>query len=144
MPEIVSDPSSTDSETLSVTDWWLIDPDNLQALKLKIWGPSFDTDRVEDQGLFAPLGRAREVVVSDVIRGERFTLKLYFDNQADYDTFETLRGRIKPLLLKSDMATQWWVKLGPARPVALLHVGGRVQVPRRKLEITAVEVDEPV
>lgn len=144
MPEIVSTPSSIDTETLSVTDWWLIDPDLGTALKLRIWGPSFDTDRLEDQGIFQPLGRDRDIVVSDVVRGNRFTLRIYFDNQADFDTFETLRARVKPLLLRSDMNDQWWIKLGSARPAALLHVGGRVEVPRRKLEIAAVEVDEPL
>lgn len=144
MPAIVGDPSATASATLSVVDWWLINPDApASGIKLGIIGETLETANIEDQGEFAPLGRDRDVVVSDVFRGERFTLNLYFRDQAEYDAFETMRRLGKALLLKSDMGQQWWIRLGANRRAALLMVGGRVANPKRRIAIDAVEVNEP-
>jgi hypothetical protein len=139
---VVSDASATQNVTLTVTAWWLKDlTDPTLNVELPIFGDAFPTTRPEDQATFRPLGRTRPIVVSDVIRGEEFKLRLYFRGAVAYDDFEAIRAVQRTLLLQSDMTQQWYVRLGAERGTELLHVGGRVSNPRRRVEISAVQVD---
>jgi hypothetical protein len=143
VPQIIGEPTAAAAETLALDRWWLVDPDGPTTLQLRLVGESLDSSRSEGQAVYQPLGRTVPMVVADTVTSEVFQLELDFDSQADYDTFEALRGLGRPLLLKSDMTDQWWIRLGPDRPSRLLFVGGRTSTPRRRVAITATGVDEP-
>lgn len=127
--------------TLAATAWWLKDfEDPSLNIQCPIVGSEFTVKSREDQGVFLPLGRELPMIVSDVIRGEEFSLRMFFRTVAHYEAFEVLRRRQRALLLQSDMGDSWTVRLGAERTASIPNYIDRIATPRRFVEISAVEV----
>jgi hypothetical protein len=140
---LLSNPSSSAACTLTVTDFYLIDPYTQTRLLLPLVGDVGFTS-TEPQGVFDPLGRTSPVVQSDVVKTEQFALRLAFNTAASYDAFEVVRATRHVLWLQSPATRAWYVKLGPSRATVWGMgttkdtSGGKFQ-----LEIAATEVSRP-
>lgn len=132
-------------DALPVSSWWLKDPSDLTSstrsqLKLSVRG-ALRTAKREAQARFRPLGRTREVVLSDGVVGDEIQLPLNFYNQDDFEKFEALRALGRTLVLLSDTDVMWWVHLGETREAELANSITRKVRPYRSVDLTAVEVN---
>jgi hypothetical protein len=132
-------------EALPVSSWWLKDPNDFTSstasqLKLSVRG-ALRTSKREAQGRFRPLGRNREVILSDGVLGDEIQLPLNFYNQDDFEKFEAIRALGRTLVLFSDSDQMWWVRLGESRDAELANTIIRKTRPYRAVDVTAVEVD---
>jgi hypothetical protein len=94
---------------------------------------------------FAPLGRDRNVVVTDAKLGEMFdNLPLTVRGDAALAQLEDLRGRHKTLLLQSDTDEQWWVRPVGSRGRKTYRRTGRRTDPVHAVTLSLLEVDELV
>lgn len=142
---VITEFSAGTSDALPVNSWWLKDPGDFTSstgsqLKLSVRG-ALRTSKREVQGRFRPLGRTREVVLSDGVLGDELLLPLNFYSQDDYEKFEAIRALGRTLVLLSDMDQMWWVRLGEARDTELANSITRKVRPYRSVDVTAVEVD---
>ncbi len=139
----VSEPSAEVAVTLPAAEFWLKDPlVPARTLQLTIGGDLEHSSR-EPQEHHDTLGRPNAVIVSDVVKGEEFTLPLVFKSAAAYRQFEELRSAGNPLLFQSDFGEQWYVKIGPERRTVVKNSIVRLSTPLRLVDISAVEVDRP-
>jgi hypothetical protein len=140
---VVSEPSAELSLTLPASEFWLKDPlVPARTLLLTIGGDLEHSSR-EPQESHDTLGRPNAVVVSDVVKGEEFTLPLVFKTAESYRQFEELRAAGNPLLFQSDFGEQWYVKVGPERRTVVKNSIVRLSTPLRLVDVSAVEVDRP-
>lgn len=138
-----SAPSGAFSATLSVSDFYIIDPYTLTRLKLPHIG-DLALSSEEPAAEFEPLGRPYTIVVSDVPKGERFTLSLAFNSRAEYQAFEAMRQTQHVLYIQTPSLDSWYVKLRGPRAATLkmgtiLGVGGGKYV----VDVPAVQVGRP-
>lgn len=122
-------------------DWWIKDVnDSGYNAKCDVMNPEWVTTSHEDQAVYHPLGRDRDVVISDVVRGESFDLDLEFPTKADQDNFETMRKRQRTLLLQSIFTNeQWHIRLGADRVRSLTNTEPKLY----RARVSAIEVDPP-
>jgi hypothetical protein len=102
------------SATLTVTDFYVVDPQDLVRLVLPQIG-DITLSSPMPQGRFDPLGRKYAVTVSDVPKGEDITLRLAFNSQAEFDAFESLRLSQHVLFIQTPGQRSWYVTLGGPR-----------------------------
>lgn len=141
MPDVYSDPSSVDTETVTSDAWWLKDPeDPTLNREVDVRGP-LRTERREEQAVFRPLGRDRPVVVSGSLTGEEGEVEIDVFTQTAFDEIEALRATQRVLLLQSPFEDQWYVRLGPARRSEFTYAAGSER--HRTVTIGFVEVDQP-
>lgn len=141
MPDVYSDPSSVDTETVTSDAWWLKDPeDPTLNREVDVRGP-LRTERREEQSVFRPLGRTRPLVVTGALTGEEGEIEIDLFTQDDYDDLEALRSTQRVLLLQSPFEEQWYVRLGPVRRSEFAYAAGTER--HRVVTIGFVEVDQP-
>lgn len=115
MAVIASSASSTQTATVTLTDWWLKDPlDATRNMTICIAGPH-QTSKKETQARFEPIGRTRPVYVADTILGEDGRLHLEFWTDSEATAFDLLRGGQRTLLIQSPRGKQWYARLGEDR-----------------------------
>lgn len=137
MASLSSAPSAVDTETLTLTDWWLKDPlapaGNIVVLPE---GPELEITYPEEAAAFSPLGRSRKVVVGSAEKGAEFALTLFFATRVAYDALAALRALRRTLLLQSPSGDNWYVRIVS---VGLRRgLGGQ-----RRAVVAFVEVDAP-
>lgn len=140
---VASDWSASAALTPTVTSWWLKDVvDPTRNIVVRINSSTFETRRSERQGVFAPLGRTKAVVISDVIAGESGSLELSFIDDAAFNAFEKIRSGQRALLLQSPYGHSLYVRLGAERRASVL-LGGDRRTPKRVVSVDFVEVTAP-
>jgi hypothetical protein len=141
--DLSSGPSGVLSATLTVTDFYVVDPQDLVRLVLPQIG-DITLSSPMPQGRFDPLGRKYAVTVSDVPKGEDITLRLAFNSQAEFDAFESLRLSQHVLFIQTPGQRSWYVTLGGPRAATWGMgtmkdgVGGKYTV-----EVPAIETARP-
>lgn len=126
---------------LTVTEWWLKDmtDPNLNLVVVPL-GDKLRMKSKEQMAEYSPLGRAHKVIVTDVIQGDEFTLKLEFVTKADWDAFKAIRNTRRVLLLQSPwLEQQWWVKIGRDLQLDIQNSTDAYRV----ADVDFIEVDEP-
>jgi hypothetical protein len=140
---VVSVPSDEVTATLPADGFWLRDPLVPARLLAVTIGGDLESSSRQPQQVHDTLGREHAVVVSDVVKGEEFSLPLVFKTAGSYRQFEELRRSGGPLLFQSDFGEQWYVRLGGERRTVLKISVVRLDTPLRLVEVSAVEVDRP-
>jgi hypothetical protein len=134
----VTPTASTTSGRWVLTD--IEDPTNPTSLLIDILEDGLDIVYPEDLAQYSPLGRTRDVFISDVIRGAEFRFTFDFVDTTEYETFKTLRETQRTLLLQRPWSgDQWYVRLGPKMSVMEMNTNPI----RRIVDMTATEVDVP-
>lgn len=132
-----SDPVSA---TLQVSEWWLKDPLNpSRNVKFMASGNSFDVEEPEDFAEFQPLGRKYEMIVSDVMRGEKLSFNLTTMGRAEHEAFRYLRRTQRVLLIQAPYIKQWYVRLGKSLSEKVLNIESEY----RELSVDAIEQGRP-
>jgi hypothetical protein len=110
--------SQSDAYLASVNynKWFLKDPvfmqDESDHIDLFVDGDSGLTiESHEDQAEFGPLGRRERVIVRDVVRGDKFSLKVQVMGESERRHLDNMRKRQRTLLLQSPFQ-QWYVSIG--------------------------------
>jgi len=135
--------SLTPAEPTTGGRWVLTDiqdPTNPTSLLVDILEDGLDLVYPEDMAQYSPLGRSRDVFVSDVIRGAEFKFTFDFTDTTEYNTFVTLRETQRTLLLSRPWSgDQWYIRLGSKMGVLEMNTNPI----RRLVDISATEVDVP-
>lgn len=132
-------PSATQAVTPDLSRWWLKDPIE-PALNRPVYleGDDFTFVLPEDVGVFAPLGRAKKLVVSGQLRGAEFGGVLYARGQAEYEGLDDLRRKQRTVLLQNPIGDQWYIRF-TSWEVRRSGMGILVW----RIGFSAVEVDPP-
>lgn len=130
------------AQTLTATKWWLKSlADVAYSQIINVHSDTVESTSIERGGVFHPLGRAKAVVLSDVVGGEVMGLELAFVTEPDYQLFEALRARQETLLLQSPYGHHLYCRLGGTRSAMFsTHPSG---VAKRVVTVQFVEVDAP-
>lgn len=134
--------SANVSATVNDTEWRIRDRDNplTNTMKLNILGASVKTQHPEDKAFFSPLGRARKVAVSDVLKGSESTLQVEFLTDDDYHLFMALRALQKTLWLTRGWTGEgWWIQFTEQGEEELFNYSPTY----RTFTIGWIEVDAP-
>lgn len=128
--------------------WWLKDPLTAASNRAINVGPStLQQDQTLDAGVFSPLGRSNDVVVSDVIRGDRFPLEVLCSSKDERDAIQALWESQRVLLLQAPVdGDQWYIRLLSRRRTRVTPTvtsSGKGRGPSWRFEFDAVEVDAP-
>lgn len=135
--------SSTLTATLNVTGFYLVDPFTQTVLPFQQAG-DLELASSEPQAVFAPIGRSREVVLSDKSKGDHLGLILLFRTGAQYDLFETMRRRNNVLFLQTPWHRSWQIRLGSQRSATALNSYGHIgDNGRFRVTVEAIEVSRP-
>jgi hypothetical protein len=133
-------PTATATAALTGAGWVLrpvLAP--AQAAVLHVHSESVTWQSEERQSALYPLGRARAIVLSDVVGGERLDIELAMLSEAEYATFEAIRARMDVLLLQSSYGDHRYVRIGSARSATHVLNGGG---PRKYVvKASFIEVD---
>lgn len=141
MATIVSAFSATATVATTSTAWWLKDPlDSTANVAVRV-EPGPQTDRIERSTAFYPLGRARPVVISDVVTGADGAVKLVTFAPSEYTALVSLMTRQRVLLLQSPFGEQWYIRLMGDRKSQLNE--STASAPYRIHDLTYLEVDTP-
>jgi hypothetical protein len=144
VPATVGSWSTPVDVVAEVRTWWLRDsitPATGTALTLE-WA-SVSLTRRRDQGVFAPLGSARHVVVNGARRGELIAFTVICDGAAALDTLDGVLDTGRVLLLRDDAGHLWYVVAGPDRPAELQPTADRSERPIYRVPLTFQEVAAP-
>jgi hypothetical protein len=117
---IVSAPTATKGATLTVTDYYLLDPFTSARIPFNISADGgsvaeLSMNRPRPQQEFAPLGRQFKVILSDVQKGNEFDWRLVVPTAADWDNLEALLATGHTLLVQTPLGRSWYVQPGSAR-----------------------------
>jgi hypothetical protein len=136
--------SSTDTETVAVSGWWLQDLE-VPALNstLPVERAVVTYDKTRDQGVFLPLGRDRAVVVYGDRRGETVTLPIMCVGDTSYDALEALLDGGRTLLLRTADGRRLYVANPDKRAAAVQPTADWSERPVRKFNLSFTEVDVP-
>ena len=135
--------SSTLTATLTVTKFYLVDPFTQTVLAFQQMG-DLPVVSTTPEGVFAPIGRSREVVLSDASKGDHLSLVMFLKDGATYDQFEAMRKRNNVLFLQTPWRRSWQIRLGAQRSGTALNSYGHVSDNGRwRVEIEAIEVTRP-
>ena len=111
MASLSSAASSTSSVTLSLSSWWLKNPEDPSLnLAISIVDDKLTMKRPIDAAFFSPLGRDRKVKVGELARGVELQAELEFFDLDELRSFEweiNIQGRV--WLLQSPFSEQWYV-----------------------------------
>lgn len=139
----VSLPAGPLTATLTTPGWWLRDVlTPARLLSIHIPG-NLDYASDEPQTVYSPLGRRTPVIVTDVVKGEVFSIPLLFQSETDRLYFEELRNAGSTLLFAGPQGRQWFVRLGRTRKSTLLRSADQANSPITTVSIDATEVDRP-
>jgi hypothetical protein len=136
--------STTATVTADIRSWWLRDvtaPAAGTELHLE-WSPVAMV-RSRDQGLFAPLGASRHIVVNGARRGNAILLTAICDGAAALDTLDAVLDTGRTLLLRDDAGHAWYVAAGPERFAELQPTADRAERPIYRVPLTFQEVAAP-
>jgi hypothetical protein len=131
--------------------FWLKSPtDPTKNIAVKAVKDGVGSGSTEDIAVFAPLGRADYLVHGGTVRLEEFDgLDFWFDTDAAWQAFETLRARQEPLLFQTcygdptNAPEQFWIRLGPKRTlqrITMTTAAGQL----RRVKVPAIQVAAPV
>lgn len=144
MALISSAASTTQTVTLLLVDFWLIDPIAATALRVKVLRRPIVVADSEDQEVLRPKGRRFPVVVAaEQVSADQIDLTLIFDTQADFDAFRVMRRAQRTLLVQTDTTDRWYVRLPDTVEATLAMTGSRRTRPLRTVPLVLVEVEVP-
>lgn len=140
MTTISSSGSVQQLGTLPEYAWWIRDlDDEMLDLEVDVDTVPLELKSHEEQAVFEPLGRTHPVVVTDMVRAERFDISFFFATKAEYNAFLNLRSKQKVLLLQSPYGDQWYFRFGANRKTKLQNTSPASY----NVEIEIIEVDNP-
>jgi hypothetical protein len=128
---------------------WLKSPtDPTKNVGLLLIKDSADSQSIEDQVIYAPLGRSDYLIHGGTVRMETFQgIEFLLRSDAEWSAFETLRKRQEPLLLQTcygdTVLEEFWLRLGPARTVSRLSMSTS-PTQLRRVKVPATQVLQPV
>jgi hypothetical protein len=86
----------------------------------------FEAGQEEIQGTFEPLGVQYPVVVSDTIKGKRWSVEVLIPNKLTENQVDSLRAAQSALVLNTDMPfLMYWVRIGPQIQKRILRQADR-------------------
>lgn len=143
-PATVGAWSGTVQVNADVRTWWLIDAVTpTVAVRVRPeWG-TVTMVRTRDQGVFAPLGSSRHIVVNGARRGERIELAVVCDGAAALAALDAVLDTGGTCILRDDAGHLWYVQPGPERPAELQPTADRAERPMYRVTLTLQEVAAP-
>lgn len=144
MSIISSPPSATIQPVVTITSWWLKDP-QFPALNLSVLVTATDeiSQTSESATVHSPLGRAKPIVVADVVSGEDGTIELGVFTATDWVALRELLVAQRPLLLQNPLGEQRYLRLSGPRSISRPDFGFDAVNPMRTVKVPYVEVDAP-
>jgi hypothetical protein len=106
-----SNPSTTQSATSSLSNWWLKDPlASGQNITVEV-SADFATDRIEQSTVNYLLGQSLPVVLFDTVAGTDGSITVTTTTSAAYTALETILRAQAILLLQSPFGGNWYIRL---------------------------------
>lgn len=140
---LASPVSATATATLTVSKFYLVDPFTQTVIPVQITG-NFEMKATTPEGVYSPIGRSTEVVLSDVSKGEHIGVTLFFRNGAAFNQFETLRKTNHVLFLQTPWLRSFQVRIAADRSATGLNSYGHIADDGRwMVNVELIQVSRP-
>jgi hypothetical protein len=106
-----SNPSTTQSATSSLSNWWLKNPLTAGQNITVEASADFATDRIEQSTVNYLLGQSLPVVLFDTVAGTDGSITVTTTTSAAYTALEAILGAQAILLLQSPFGGNWYIRL---------------------------------
>ena len=138
---IISSVASAQIEGLLTSQtWWVRSmSDDTLDMEIDMEQIPLQLNSHEEQAVFEPLGRTHPLVITDMIRGERFTFKMFFASKTEYNRWKQLRAEQATEVLQSPYGDTWYMRWGNDRATDLQNT----TPPSYSVSIEVIEVDNP-